>query len=340
MTTPFVVCGTPQICVLGSRLVRGASNKRAASLAIFALSIFAMSGWLCAPAAIADNADLSSTPPVGAPPPAQNQAMTTSDALFADDPFDPLAPEIDGAAVHDPFEPMNRRIFRGNRLLDRFVLDPVTKAYSWAMPDPGKRAVRGVFENLGEPGVMVNDLLQGNGKKAGLAGTRFVVNSTVGVAGLWDPAEKLGIAPHRSDFGQTLGRAGLRTGPYLMLPVFGPNTPRDLVGDAVDLALRPDTWLLPFASVIVVGSTDGISIKEETREELAALEESSVDFYAALRSAYTMHREAVVRNEADADPVVPQDIPTDDAVSSKEWEAVLSETADVDTAKALRSERP
>lgn len=217
-------------------------------------------------------------------------AMAESDAIFADDFVLTLEPE-----VRDPLESMNRGIFRGNRFLDDKLLDPVTRAYRWALPDMARGAVRGVFKNLGQPGVIVNDLLQGEGDRARDASTRFLVNTTVGVAGLWDPATILGIDDHSADFGQTLGKAGVGSGPYLVLPLFGPNTTRGLVGDVVDMALRPDTWLLPFASRLVVGSTDGISIKDANLEAINALEDSSVDFYVAMRSAYMMNREAMVK---------------------------------------------
>ncbi len=227
-------------------------------------------------------------------------AMLESDALFEDD-FD-LPSE---GATHDPFERVNRNIFRGNRVLDRMLLDPLTQGYRFLLPGPVRRSIRGVFENLGSPGVIVNDLLQGEPALARDASARFVVNTTVGLAGIWDPATRLGWEAHSSDFGQTLGRAGWQTGPYLVLPVFGPNTTRDLVGDVVDLALRPDTWLLPLASRLVIGSTDGISTRDANIEALNALEASSVDFYAAMRSAFLMNREAFV-TERDAPPASPR----------------------------------
>lgn len=220
---------------------------------------------------------------------AAEEVLLSSDEMFSDD-FDL---EL-GDEVSDPLEGMNRSIFRGNRVLDRVLLDPVARGYRWILPETVRGSVRGVFENLGSPGVIVNDLLQGEGSMAGDASARFLVNTTVGLAGIWDPATRLGYEAHTSDFGQTLGRAGWESGPYLVLPVFGPNTTRDLVGDVVDLALRPDTWLLPFASRLVLGSTDGISLRDANLEAINALEASSVDFYAAMRSAFLMDRNATI----------------------------------------------
>lgn len=244
---------------------------------------------------------------------AADEALFVSDDLFSDD-FDL---EL-GDEVSDPLEGMNRRIFRGNRVLDRVLLDPVARGYRWVLPETVRGSVRSVFENLGSPGVIVNDLLQGEGSMAGDASARFLVNTTVGLAGIWDPAARIGYEAHTSDFGQTLGRAGWDSGPYLVLPVFGPNTTRDLVGDVVDLALRPDTWLLPLASRLVLGSTDGISLRDAHFEAINALEASSVDFYAAMRSAFLMDRKATIVGNEPLSEVAPslENAPPTKALSS------------------------
>jgi len=226
------------------------------------------------------------------------QVLAASDALFADTFESGLE-----APTGDPLEPVNRKIFRGNQWLDRAILDPVARLYGWAIPDPAKRSVRGVFENLNQPAIAVNDLLQRKPRLAGSAGARFLVNTTVGLLGIWDPASRIGFEAHEADFGQTLGKAGVGAGPYLVLPVFGPSTSRDLVGSVVDLAMRPDTWLLPFNALLVIGSTNGITVKEENLASVEALEESSIDFYSTLRSAYLQSRAAMV--EATDSPAAP-----------------------------------
>jgi phospholipid-binding lipoprotein MlaA len=229
-----------------------------------------------------------------------SDALAASDALFEDD----FAAALEEPAG-DPLEAVNRKIFRGNRWLDRHVFIPVSRFYGWLIPDPAKRAVRGVFDNLNQPAIAVNHLLQREPKRAGGAGARFVVNTTVGLLGVWDPARRMGLEPHDADFGQTLGKAGVGSGPYLMLPVFGPSTSRDLVGSVVDMVMRPDTWLLPLGARLVVESTDGITRMEENLDSVSALERSSIDFYAALRSAYLQSREAMIRepNAMVLDPV-------------------------------------
>jgi phospholipid-binding lipoprotein MlaA len=230
-----------------------------------------------------------------------NDIASASDAaLFADDgddaefdaEFEPPAP--------DPMERLNRRIFGANRAVDRTVLDPLCRVYGRVVPDVAKRAIRGVFQNLSEPAVAVNDLLQGHGRRAGSAGGRFLINTTVGVAGVWDPARRIGLTYHHADFGQTLGKAGVGPGMYVMLPLLGPTTVRDAIGGVVDLTLQPQTWLLPVGGWIATGATEGIATKEAYLDQIDALERSSIDFYASMRSAYLMSREALIRDEPKA----------------------------------------
>jgi phospholipid-binding lipoprotein MlaA len=203
--------------------------------------------------------------------------------------------ELEAAAIPDPIEPVNRGVFAGNRVVDRVVFDPVTRVYGKVVPGPIKRAIGRVFANLNQPVVIANDLLQLRPRRAGSATARFLLNSTFGFAGVFDPAVEAGFPPHRADFGQTLGRYGVGPGIYLVLPLLGPSSTRDAVGTVVDLALRPDTWLLPIPPRLLLGGTWGITEREQHLESLDALEQSSVDFYAAIRSAYWMNREAFVR---------------------------------------------
>jgi len=125
--------------------------------------------------------------------------------------------------------------------------------------------------------------------------------------GLFDPAQRIGLEDHHADFGQTLWVYGVGSGPYLMLPLFGPSTARDGFGRLVDGALRPDTWLLGGAPLLVLGVGDGLSLRAMHREALVELERSSVDYYAALRSVYWMDRQGVLR--AAAEETLAQEIP-------------------------------
>jgi phospholipid-binding lipoprotein MlaA len=278
-------------------MFRGTALLAAATIAAWLLSAPASAGGPSAGAAAAG------------PVPATAVADPLFDASFDD--------QIE-LRVSDPIEPVNRGVFTGNRWLDRAVIGPVARVYGWVLPGPVKRAVRGVFANLNQPAVFVNDILQSEGKRAEVAGMRFIVNTTVGLLGIWDPAARLGLPPHDADFGQTLGKAGVGPGFYLVLPLLGPSTARDAIGGVFDMLLRPDTWVLPLGELIVLGGTHGIAEREAHGRELAALEHSSVDFYAAVRSAYLMDREAMIRDDtlthAPADRVAVQPRPV-------EWQA-------------------
>jgi phospholipid-binding lipoprotein MlaA len=209
------------------------------------------------------------------------------------DPF--LDDDFVGAQVPDPIEPVNRPIFTANMTVDAFVLDPIARAYGSVTPVPIKTAVRSIFANLNAPVVMVNEALQLEGKHAAQTLGRFLLNSTLGFGGIFDPAGEFGWVERHADFGQTLGKYGVGPGCYLVLPLLGPSTLRDGLGTAVDLFLRIDTWLLPFQSQIFLGGGFGITERESRRDEIRALRESSIDFYAAVRSAYLQTRAAKVR---------------------------------------------
>jgi len=207
-----------------------------------------------------------------------------TDWLFEDDGPDP--------ADRDPLEPLNRGIFGLNEAVYGWVFDPVAIAYQWVMPGPGRRALRRFFSNLGEPVTLVNDLLRFRPLQAGSSGARFVINTTAGVGGLFDPAAAWGLEPHTSGFGGTLAVYRVPSGPYLVMPIMGPSTARDAVGGLVDGIMRPDTWLLAAAPRLVMAAGSGFTTYDIERERLDALRTTSVDFYAALRSAYLMDRDA------------------------------------------------
>ena len=147
--------------------------------------------------------------------------------------------------------------------------------------------------NLSEPATIVNDLLQLEWKDSGVAASRFVINSTVGIAGFFDPASYFGLEHHRSDFGQTLTLAGTPSGSYLVVPVLGPNSVRDGFGVMADFAMHPLTWFLGPTNFLVYGvygGGQGLSTREENIEKLDALREGSVDYYAAMRNAFYQNR--------------------------------------------------
>ncbi len=230
-------------------------------------------------------------------------------AAVGDPLFDDYGADLDsqGQGFPDPLENMNRRTFAFNQVLDDWLLDPITDVYRFLVPEPGRRAVKNLLLNVDSPAVLVNDLLQLEFHDAGVTTVRFLMNTTVGVGGLIDVGEYAGVPGHRSDFGQTLARAGVVSGPFLMLPVFGPTTMRDGTGTLVDFFFRPTTYILGGADQVfytsIQGGGSGLARWDEESDNLNRLEESSIDFYAALRSAYYQMRIAEIYARDENPPV-------------------------------------
>jgi phospholipid-binding lipoprotein MlaA len=236
-------------------------------------------------------------------------AFTSLPALYAgaalgQDDLDAIEAEYeqeyasDPGTFPDPFENVNRKVLTFNRGFDRWFLRPVARAYGFVVPEPVQLCVQNFLSNLDSPSVAVNDLLQREWKDAGITVTRFFVNTTVGVGGLFDTAKAHGLPGHSSDFGQTLALAGIPSGPFLMFPLLGPVTVRDGTGYIVDLLFQPTTWVLGPSDQLFFGSihggSSGIVVREAQGDNLEVLEESSIDFYAALRNAYYQHRMAEI----------------------------------------------
>jgi phospholipid-binding lipoprotein MlaA len=218
--------------------------------------------------------------------------------------LDPLDGEAAKAPqVWDPIEPTNRRMLRANLAMDRWFLHPVTNAYASVVPNPARRAVRRALLNLWSPALFVNDVLQLAPIDASVTLTRLAVNSTIGLAGLFDPAERMGLERHHTDFGQTLALYGVASGPYVVLPVLGPTTVRDGSGYVVDFLFQPTTYVLPGLTLFIYASiqqgSTGLATRDAYAEQLDALEASSVDFYAGLRSAYYQDRVAAIAERSD-----------------------------------------
>ena len=219
---------------------------------------------------------------------------------FGEDPLDDDEDLdlLDDVSARDPFEGLNRDIFSFNRGVDLWMFDPITRGYQHAVPAPGRRALFRFFQNLDSPMILVNHMLQFRVVESATTLTRCVINSTIGVAGLFDPAAGyFRVYRIEGDFGQTLARYGTPSGPFLMLPIFGPSTVRDVFGDAVDIMADPVSYLLGPVRwwTLVLGGGEGLTTREAHIDELQQLEAGSVDFYSALRSAYLQSRDAMVR---------------------------------------------
>ena len=227
--------------------------------------------------------------------------LAVSPRAAAADPAPPLSDDAllealdaaDGdAAYPDPLEPANRATLRFNEALDRWLIEPISRAYRCVVPDPAERAVRRVFLNLAEPISFLNHVLQLHPKLAGETLLRFCMNTSAGIVGIFDVATPAGVPERHADFGGTLHRYGTPSGPYLVVPVLGPSTARDAVGDIVDGLLGPQRFLLSGAGQIMIGTGYGISLRSESGQSLEALREQSIDFYATLRTAYYLSRES------------------------------------------------
>lgn len=147
-------------------------------------------------------------------------------------------------AINDPLEIFNRTMYNFNARFDRYVFLPVVSGYETVMPDIAEQGVSNFFNNLREVKYFINNLAQAKFTNSGVTLGRFVINSTVGIAGLWDPATRMGLYTRPEDFGQTLGYWGVGSGPYLVLPIFGPSSVRDAGGLAFDFAVDNEIDLL------------------------------------------------------------------------------------------------
>lgn len=197
----------------------------------------------------------------------------------------------------DPLERFNRSMFAFNDALDKGVAKPVAKAYVKVAPRFVRTGVSNVFNNLNTLGTAVNDVLQGKMKQAGRDSARFLMNSTLGLGGLFDPATSAGLELNDEDFGQTFGKWGMKSGPYLMLPLLGPSTFRDTFGKLADQFTYPVYWLEDDSTRLIIR---GVSLVD-MRADLLDLDEQidqSYDRYAFIRNAWLSRREFQVKDGA------------------------------------------
>jgi phospholipid-binding lipoprotein MlaA len=219
-----------------------------------------------------------------------------------------VTPALAQEEPDDPLEPLNRGIFQFNRVIDGLVLEPAARIYRMATPQFVRTGVSNFLANLSTPVVLANDLLQGEFKRAELTFGRFMMNTILGLGGLIDVGQKLGMPErHYEDFGQTLAVYGVSSGPYLMLPLLGPSNGRDAVGRVVDIAFDPlsivsvaDVGLVSTEVSVARRGAELVSFREASIEEVEELERSSIDLYAAVRTLYGQFRANEIRNGAPA----------------------------------------
>jgi len=227
--------------------------------------------------------------------------LTSAACATTTPPGDEIAGEIS-----DPLEPLNRQIFAVNLTLDTFILRPAAVGYREIVPDVGKTAVRNFVNNLKSPITLIHDIAQGEWDRAQITYGRFLMNTTLGVGGLFDLAgDHYGLPYHEEDAGQTLAVWGLGEGPYLVLPIFGPSNLRDAAGRGIDWYIDPvgiaaDETDLQTASYVVAG-LNAVDSRYRSLGQLDAVRRRSLDFYAAVRSVYGQRRAAQIENRTGAD---------------------------------------
>jgi phospholipid-binding lipoprotein MlaA len=209
----------------------------------------------------------------------------------------------EAATADDPLEPMNRYFFDFNQKLDRNAALPAATFYTATMPNPARRSIHNFLDNLGGPVTVVNDLLETQFANAGRAAARFVVNTTVGVAGIFDVADGWGLPGRDRDFGETLGTYGVPQGPYLVLPFRGPTAVRDLSGNYIDGFFSPlYYWHVQYSGKQYIGlikSTIGsVDNRSQNIVTYRDIERASVDFYATMRDYYRQRRQRQVEDKS------------------------------------------
>ena len=211
------------------------------------------------------------------------------------------AEELD---VNDPLEPLNRVIFGFNEVFNFFILEPVAKTYNFVLPEFARERISNFLANIRNPVVLVNDLLQGELERGMDTGARLVINTTLGLGGLFDVAEGMGFKSHSEDFGQTLAVWGVGEGFYLVLPLLGPSNPRDALGKfVIDSFFDPLGIYLDNTGrdeiALSIAGVRGVTTYANIVEELGDLRETSIDFYGALRSLFRQRRIAEISNSDD-----------------------------------------
>ncbi len=207
--------------------------------------------------------------------------------------------------VKDCFETVNRATFKFNQVVDNVFFEPVAKAYR-IIPSPVRAGTSNVLDNLSNLVTIPNNILQGDFKKAGENTLRLVVNTTVGVVGIFDVAQSLGLTKYeKEDYGQTLGVLGVSEGCYLVLPILGPSTIRDTVGSFAkvlggdpfyNVTIKNDTQHFVDSDYYITRSATGVDFRAKNIDSFNSLEANSIDFYASVRSLYLQNRQKKIAN--------------------------------------------
>ncbi|MBV9656188.1 MAG: VacJ family lipoprotein [Acetobacteraceae bacterium] len=200
--------------------------------------------------------------------------------------------------TNDPLEPTNRVFYKVNEAIDTYALKPAAQAYRFVTPQSVRDGIHNVLVNLTTPVLLTNDIAQGKPRRAGDTTMRFLINTTVGVAGIFDVASDWGYPAHDTDFGVTLALWGVPAGPFLFLPVLGPSDPRDAVGFGVNIAMDPFTWVGQGEIVTALNWSrfvvSALDARERVLDTVDQIKKTALDPYATFRSLYRQHREAQI----------------------------------------------
>lgn len=209
---------------------------------------------------------------------------------------------VDSETINDPIEGVNRGVHAVNKGLDRALLRPISKVYGAVTPDEVENGVSNAVANLGSPGDAINHVLQGDPGAAVRVSGRFLLNSTIGVVGLLDPAKEFGLEPEPTDFGETLHVWGAGEGAYVELPLLGPSTLRDATGRVVDAVLDPVQFFAGSKELEVITGARALGIVDTRHRYGNVIDPTlyeSADSYAAARTAYLQNRRRALKGETD-----------------------------------------
>ncbi len=202
--------------------------------------------------------------------------------------------------AHDPYESFNRNMFSINQVLDRTITKPIAQTYNFITPDLVQKGITNAANNMRTPLIALNHMLQGQWKPALISLSRFTINTPLGLLGILDIADRIGIEPTKTeDFGQTLAIYGIDSGPFLFLPIIGPTNPRDLFGSLLDITIRTliYTPIISRKNLSYSLYLKNIQLRANALKFLDDTEATSSDYYATLRSLYTQNRQNEILND-------------------------------------------
>ncbi len=238
---------------------------------------------------------------------ALNQAIAQNTDKYDENEFEAFESlnKSDQIEIYDPYEKLNRKIYAFNDFIDRNTIEPVARGYRGYIPKPVRKSIHNFVTNINLPIAAINSFIQGKYSNGLATASNFLINTTLGIGGLFDVAGEKKIRYEYEDFGQTLGHYGVKEGPYLILPFWGPSNGRDLTGFAINATIDP----MSFNQLKIGGSTDavsadariantllyGLDLRESLLNPIADLRKDSFDVYAAIRSIYLQKRNSDIK---------------------------------------------